>query len=105
MSTITLSELRRLSDLASRASAALIPLASDGVGADSHGGTIRDPRAALERALDALIRAGALASRMRSTANHPDRGDDLVGLAGRGNFSGPGTGGPDSGDSPTPCSA
>ena len=57
-----------LSDLASRATAVLIPLNVDGVGADSHGGRLPDPEGALEGALDALIEAGALAGRLRANA-------------------------------------
>ena len=66
--TIPLPEVRTLAALASRASAALIPLASDGVGADSHGGSIQRPQEALDSALGALIKAGALAGQIRASA-------------------------------------
>lgn len=67
---MTLPELRRLTTLTTQAAAALLPLASDGIGADSHGGRIQDPEAALARALDALIEAGGMAAHMRAKAGH-----------------------------------
>lgn len=101
MNTTDLKQIRTLSDLASRAAATLIPMAADGQGRDSHGGQIQRPQETLDRALAALIRAGALASRLRAIAGHPDRGDDLVGHSGSGEgFSGPGEGTPDKGDRP-----
>lgn len=69
MNTPDLKQIRTLSNLASKASAALIPLASDGVGADSHGGRIARPEEALGRALDALEQAGRLAGRIRADAS------------------------------------
>ncbi|MBL9174718.1 MAG: hypothetical protein JNL10_14365 [Verrucomicrobiales bacterium] len=66
--TIPLPEVRTLADLASRASAALIPLASDGEGRDSHGGAIRNPQETLDGALGHLIEAGTLAAQLRQEA-------------------------------------
>lgn len=67
---MNLNELRILSNLTTRAAAALLPLASDGCGADSHGGRIPDPTASLARALTALAEAGAMVARIqRSDSN------------------------------------
>ena len=68
MNTPDLKQIRTLSNLASRASAALLPLASDGVGADSHGGAIKNPQEALDSAMDAMIEGGALAAQLRREA-------------------------------------
>lgn len=62
---LTLPELRRLADLTTRAAAALVPLAADGRGMDSHHGALPDPAGTLARALDGLVDAGALASHLR----------------------------------------
>lgn len=65
---MTSAQIRHLSDLATRAAAALIPIAADGIGADSHGGRLPDPAATLARALVALEEAGALAAQIRENA-------------------------------------
>lgn len=68
MNTPDLKQIRTLSDLASRAAAALLPLASDGEGRDSHGGKLRNPEETLDRALDAMIEGGSLAAQLRREA-------------------------------------
>ncbi len=65
---LTLSDVRRLADLTTVAAAALLPLAADGRGLDSHGGFISDPEATMNRAVGALIEAGGLAARLKREA-------------------------------------
>lgn len=65
---LTLSDVRRLADLTTVAAAALLPLAADGRGGDSHGGCISDPEATMNRAVGALIEAGGLAARLKREA-------------------------------------
>lgn len=64
--TMTLTELRTLTTLASRATAALIPLAADGVGRDHHGGRLANASETLREALAALEQAGLMAARLRA---------------------------------------
>jgi len=65
---IDLPAVRRLASLTLTAGTVLVPLSSDGRGADSHGGAIQNPVEALDRALDALEAAGTLAARLRAAA-------------------------------------
>ena len=58
------SQLRNLSRLTTKASAALVPLAADGEGRDSHGGKISNPQAVLRDAFKALVEAGRLAGEL-----------------------------------------
>ena len=57
-------QLRNLSRLTTKASAALTPLADDGEGRDSHGGKIANPQAVLRDACKALVEAGQLAGEL-----------------------------------------
>lgn len=78
MTTTNLADIRRLSDLVTVAGAALLPLAADGIGRDSHGGRIADPEAALSRALAALEEAGALATHLRRALGTLENTDALA---------------------------
>lgn len=68
MTDLRLDQIRRLSYLATQASAALIPLSSDGRGCDSHGGEFRDGPAVLSAALHALVQAGEIAKSIQENA-------------------------------------
>lgn len=68
MHTMTRHQIHELTDLATQAAAALIPLSADGEGRDSHGGKLPSPAATLARALVALEQAGTLAAQIRANA-------------------------------------
>ncbi|MCW5556803.1 MAG: hypothetical protein KIT22_03030 [Verrucomicrobiae bacterium] len=66
---MTHTELKTLARLASEAASALIPLAADPHGRDSHGGRIANPEVVIARALGTLEHAGRLASEYRRRAH------------------------------------
>lgn len=70
---MNLNAIRELAVLTTQAAAALLPLAADGRGADSHGGKLVDPDATLGRALDALRDAGRLAEVIRGGSQTTNR--------------------------------
>lgn len=63
--TIDLKTVRQLADLASTATAALLPLVTNGKAMNSHGGETEPAAKAVVRALDALEHAGQIARQMR----------------------------------------
>lgn len=67
-------DLRHLTTLVNRATAALIPIAADGEGRDHHGGRLASPAAVVAQALADLETAGAMAAQFRRSAGHPGEG-------------------------------
>ena len=57
-------QLHHLTKLTTKAGAALIPLAADGEGSDSHGGNIQHPDLVVRNACEALVEAAELAAQL-----------------------------------------
>jgi hypothetical protein len=61
MTPTALHQLRNITALVTKAGAALVPIASDGKGMDSHNGRVQDPEGQIAGAVEDLIAAVQLA--------------------------------------------